>query len=99
MFLLFLPAILSTSTEHGPGSKEKRLSAQAITQMIEELIGQFAYQPLIFIKENAADVLGCAAVDDGAVISGATVDGRIFLFRDGIASRVETVRTLLGFVA
>lgn len=88
------PAILSTAAEHGVVPERQRLSEHELAQIVEDRIGQFAHQPPVFIRDSLLDVAGDAAVDDRLAVSGATFDGKIFLFRSGIASRVEAVRTL-----
>lgn len=70
------------------------LSESAIAQVLEERLAQFAYQPSIIIAERASDVVTLPAGANDGDISGVTLNGRIYLFRAGLADRAQVTQTL-----
>jgi hypothetical protein len=87
------PAVLSTPGNGTPLPKSKWLSEAAITQIIEERIGQFAHQPPVLIVDSASEVPFLNGAKPGDAM-GATYGGKIYLFRDTFAHSADVVQTL-----
>lgn len=86
-------ALFSVS-EGGPVPEAQWLSDGAITQVVEEKLAQFAHKPPVLVRDSITDVLRNGARDDGLATSGMVYQGRIHLFRDGLADRDAAARTL-----
>jgi len=65
------------------------MSAGEMSQIAEELVGQFAHKPPIRIIDRASEVGLPETVD----ATGFVRDGAIHLVRSGISSRAELVKT------
>jgi len=88
-------AVRSTTTAHPRVPADRQLSVGALTQVVEERLAQFRHQLPIVIRDSVDEVdLRGASENDGAVTSGMTHGGRVFLFRDGLTDTGEAVRTL-----
>jgi len=66
-----------------------QLSAREITEVTEELLGQFAEKPEVVVIDSAAD----AGLPQGVEAAGFVKNGRIYLVRAGLGSRTEVVKT------
>lgn len=87
--------VRSTTTDHPRVPADRQLSVGALAQVVEERLAQFRHQLPIVIRDSVDEVdLRGASENDGAVTSGMTHGGRVFLFRDGITDTGEAVRTL-----
>ena len=73
---------------------EQQLSEATITQIFEERLAQFGHQAPVVVSDSEAAVLGDRALNDGAVASGMTYQGKIHLFRDGLRDSASVTRTL-----
>lgn len=71
---------------------ENRLSPSAIEDQVENLIAQFGHKPEIRVLDTAIGVMPGA--NDGDRVAGAVYDGKIYLFRDELASSFDVQRTL-----
>ena len=71
---------------------EKRLSPSAIEDQVEKLIAQFGHKPELRIIDTAIGVIPGA--ENGEGVSGAVYQGRIYLFRDQLATSFDVQRTL-----
>ena len=69
-----------------------RLRDTAVAKEAERLVGQFAHQPPIVVRQSAEGVLEGATRASG--IMGAVHKGRIYLFLDRIASLEDVRHTL-----
>ena len=67
-------------------------SVGEVTQVVEDLLAQFAHKPPVRILDSAVGVLPGASYDD--LISGAVHRGRVHIFIDQIPNRAAAVRTL-----
>ena len=81
-----LPAV---STQVPPA---ERLRDTAVAHEVEQLIGKFAHQPDVLIRDSAEGVIPGATAADG--ISGAVYDGKIHLFLDQFRSLSEARRVV-----
>lgn len=85
-------SIYSTTGRSIPLTAGQRVVESAVTDEIEQRIGQFAHQPTIVIRDSAEGVLPGATKADG--VAGAVHEGRIFLFLDQMATRADVQETL-----
>jgi len=85
-------SIYSTTGRSIPLTAGQRVVESAVTDEIEQRIGQFAHQPTIVIRATAEGVLPGATKADG--VAGAVHEGRIFLFLDQMATRADVQETL-----
>ena len=74
--------------------ESKWLSESSIAEKIDESTGKFAHQPPIFIRDRASDVVTLPAGTNDGNVSGVTVNGKIYIFRAGIASSAEVTKTV-----
>lgn len=87
-----IKALYSRSDSSIPLPTSGRIASTTIADEVERRIGQFAHHPPVLIRDSADGVLPDATSDDG--IAGAVFGGRIYLFRDHLASRADVQRTL-----
>jgi hypothetical protein len=85
-------AIFSRTGNSVEALVEKRLSPSAIEDQVENLIAQFGHKPDIRIIDTAIGVMPGA--NDGDGVSGAVYNGKIYLFRDQLATSYDVQRTL-----
>ena len=75
-----------------PVAVDARPSEAAIEDGAQRLVGSFAHQPRIVIRESAADVI--PGITERGVASGAVHKGAIYLFMDTLGSQAEVARAL-----
>ncbi len=63
-------------------------------QVVEERLAQFRHQPPVLIRDSIADVLGRTPDNGDFTVSGMVRDGKINLFRDGLADTTAVTRAL-----
>lgn len=68
------------------------LNVGVIADEVEERMKRFAHHPPILIRDSAFGVLPGTTVDDGT--AGAVFQGKVYLFRDQMATRVDVQRAL-----
>ena len=84
--------VFANSGRSVPVAVSARPSEAAIEDGAQRIIGSFAHQPRIVIRDSAVGSIPGATVP-GAT-SGAVHKGAIYLFRDSIASQAELARTI-----
>lgn len=85
-------AIYSQSGRSVPLLVKERLTPSAIEDEIENRLSQFGHKPEVIVLDSAEGVLPGASNEDG--ISGAVWNGRIYLFRNQLATRFDVQKTL-----
>lgn len=81
------------NTQPGDAISEPNwMSTGSIVEEVDQLLKPFATEIPVLIRDTLGDI-GVKGADDG-VTSGAVYDGRIHLFRDGLADRAAVERTL-----
>ena len=87
------PSVLATTNASQPLPAGQWLSQAQFAQVIEERIGQFGHQPPVLIRDSVVDVPHMRQARAGS-IAGATIGGKIYLFRDANATTAAVVQTL-----
>lgn len=85
-------AIYSQSGRSIPLLVQERLTPSAVEDEIEKRLAPFGHKPNIIVLDSAKGVLPGASDGDG--IAGAVHQGRIYLFRDQLATRFDVQKTL-----
>ncbi len=85
-------ALYSQSGRSVPLLVSERVSPSAIEDEIEKRLAPFGHKPDIIVLDSAVGVLPGAS--DSDAIAGAVHQGRIYLFRDQLATRFDVQKTL-----
>lgn len=85
-------AIYSQSGRSVPLLVKERVSPSAVEDEIEQRLAPFGHKPEIIVLDTATGVLPGASDGDG--IAGSVHQGRIYLFRDQLATRFDVQKTL-----
>ncbi len=85
-------AIYSQSGRSVPLLVSERVSPSAIEDEIEKRLAPFGHKPEIIVLDTAVGVIPGAS--DSDAIAGALHQGRIYLFRDQLATRFDVQKTL-----
>lgn len=85
-------AIYSQSSRSVPLLVSERVSPSAIEDEIEKRLAPFGHKPDVIVLDTAVGVIPGAS--DSDAVAGAVYQGRIYLFRDQLATRFDVQKTL-----
>lgn len=85
-------AIYSQSGRSVPLLVSERVSPSAIEDEIEKRLAPFGHKPDVIVLDTAVGVIPGAS--DSDAVAGAVYQGRIYLFRDQLATRFDVQKTL-----
>jgi hypothetical protein len=85
-------AIYSQSGRSVPLLVAERVSPSAIEDEIEKRLAPFGHKPDVIVLDTAVGVIPGAS--DSDAVAGAVYQGRIYLFRDQLATRFDVQKTL-----
>jgi hypothetical protein len=85
-------ALYSQSGRSVPLLVSERVSASAIEDEIEKRLAPFGHKPEVIVLDTAVGILPGAS--DSDAVAGAVYQGRIYLFRDQLATRFDVQKTL-----
>ena len=71
-------------------AKDKQLSHDALSKIAKKFVRKFTHKPIIIIMDSVKELLPNSVV----TASGMVMDGRIYLFRDGIIDSSDAEKTL-----
>lgn len=85
-------ALYSQSGRSVPLLVSERVSPSAIEDEIEKRLAPFGHKPEVIVLDTAVGILPGAS--DSDAVAGAVYQGRIYLFRDQLATRFDVQKTL-----